>query len=93
MAVRWWWACEGGQIPASASSEHGPPSEQVRRATATPLMPPMVQWDPVFLKLIGGASALRIWWAWRGRVRCRHGTLLAANDELTRTSWARFGML
>lgn len=60
MAVRWW-TCEGLQIPASVSSEHGP-TKRVRRATATPLMPPMVQWILCSSSPLEG-SALRIWWA------------------------------
>jgi hypothetical protein len=41
------------QIPTSVSSEPRS-TKRVRRATATPLMPPMLQLDPVFLKPIGG---------------------------------------
>ena len=57
MAVRWW-TCEGLQIP---SWELGP-TKQLRRATATPLMPPMVQWILCSSSPLEG-SALRIWWA------------------------------
>jgi hypothetical protein len=60
MAVRWW-TSEGLQIPASVSSEHGP-TKRVRRATATPLMPPVVQWILCSSSPLEG-SALRIWWA------------------------------
>jgi hypothetical protein len=49
------------QIPASVSSEHDP-TKRVRRATATPLMPPMVQWILCSSSPLEG-SALRIWWA------------------------------
>jgi hypothetical protein len=47
MAVRWW-VCEGVQIPASASSEHGPPSERVRHCYTPDAADGAV--DPVFLK-------------------------------------------
>jgi hypothetical protein len=51
------------QIPASGSTKQWARStKRVRRASATPLMPPMLQWILYSSSPLEGGG-LRIWWA------------------------------